>query len=343
MIRQFAAIAAATLALAGCCPILGPVDITIESPRRAISGEPIVIAHRGASAYLPEHTLEAYTLAHAMQADAIEPDVVFTRDRVAICAHDIVMEEVTDVEQKFPDRARADGSWYWIDFDLDEIKTLSKTGRRSPLDTDDAPGYAVATLDEMITLVERLDRASRGYLTMVGVSDHAIIVPELKQPDFYESSAPGFDAPAALIAALRRHGFVSAEDPCIIQCFDLETIERLATLTELRLMWLTEDEPTDEQLDRAAAVAAALGPAKSLLETPEGAPKPLLAEAKRRGLALYPWTFRNTYAHDGVKIADTSEIRRFMFEHGVDGLFCDNPDLAVFTRTSEALNSQNAD
>lgn len=204
------------------CICLGDVDvgpITVESPRRAMPGEPIVIAHRGASDYLPEPTLEAYTLAHAMQA-------------------------------------------------------------------------------------------------------------------------PDFDPAAALVTTLANHGYASAEDPCIIQCFDLETTERLATLTDLRLVWLAGDEPTSDELDRAEAIAHGLGPNRSLLEHDDGSPKPLLAEAKARRLALYPYTFRNIRTETGVRSTDGSDIHRFMFEHRVEGLFCDNPDLAVFVRTGEAVNRQ---
>lgn len=325
------------------CISTGDIDITIESPRRALAGEPIVIAHRGASDYLPEHTLEAYTLAHAMQVDAIEPDVAFTRDRVAICAHDITMERVTDVELKFPERARPDGSWYWFDFDLAEIKTLSKTSARSPLDTDDARGYTVATLAEMIELVQRLDSARWNYMVFAGaIRTRAIIVPELKKPAFYAAEDPTFDPAAALVAELATHGYTSAADPCLIQCFDLDTIEHLATLTDLPLVWLTADEPTPQQLDRAQAAAKSLGPNRSLLEHDDGTPKPLLAEAKSRRLRLFPWTFKNTYDDNGTKVVNDNSIHRFMFEHQVDGLFCDNPDLAVLIRTSEAVNRKRA-
>ena len=90
----------------------------------------IVIAHRGASGYLPEHTLPAYALAHGMGADFIEPDLVLTRDGHLICLHDIYLQETTNVEQLFPDRARDDGRWYAADFTLDEIRRLP--GRGAP-------------------------------------------------------------------------------------------------------------------------------------------------------------------------------------------------------------------
>src|SRR5262245_10445554 len=80
----------------------------------------IVIAHRGASGYLPEHTLEAAAMAHAMGADFIEQDVVLTKDDQAIVLHDIHLETVTNVAKTFPQRARPDGRYYAIDFTLSE-------------------------------------------------------------------------------------------------------------------------------------------------------------------------------------------------------------------------------
>ena len=79
----------------------------------------MIIAHRGASAYLPEHTLEAYAYAHALRADFIEPDLVLTKDNIPICVHDIHLESTTNVEEIFPERKRSDGRWYAVDFTLE--------------------------------------------------------------------------------------------------------------------------------------------------------------------------------------------------------------------------------
>ena len=87
----------------------------------------IVIAHQGASGYLPEHTLEAKAMAYAQGAHYIEQDLVMTRDDELIVLHDITLDRTTDVDEKFPDRARSDGRYYAIDFTLEEIRTLSAT------------------------------------------------------------------------------------------------------------------------------------------------------------------------------------------------------------------------
>ena len=94
---------------------------------------PLVIAHRGASGYLPEHTAEAKALAYGMGADYLEQDVVATRDAKLIVMHDVALDAVTDVASVFPARARSDGRYYAIDFDLAEIQRLRVIERRRAL------------------------------------------------------------------------------------------------------------------------------------------------------------------------------------------------------------------
>lgn len=89
-----------------------------------VAANPDVIAHRGASGYLPEHTLEAATLAFSQGADYIEQDLVLSRDLVPVVLHDIHLDTVTDVAHKFPYRKRSDGRFYAFDFTLEELKTL---------------------------------------------------------------------------------------------------------------------------------------------------------------------------------------------------------------------------
>ena len=90
---------------------------------------PIVIAHRGASGYLPEHKLEAKALAFAMKADYLEQDCVLTADDVPVVLHDIQLDTVSDVARRFPRRRRDDGRFYAVDFTLDEIRSLRVTER----------------------------------------------------------------------------------------------------------------------------------------------------------------------------------------------------------------------
>ena len=95
-----------------------------SSAMAADSNEKIVIAHRGASGYLPEHTLPAKAMAYAQGADYLEQDLVMTKDDNLVVLHDHYLDRVTDVADRFPDRARKDGRYYAIDFTLDEIKSL---------------------------------------------------------------------------------------------------------------------------------------------------------------------------------------------------------------------------
>lgn len=271
----------------------------------------LILAHRGASAYLPEHTLEAYALAFAQGADYIEPDVVLTRDGVLICAHDLVMEEVTDVAVAFPGRARPDGKWYWIDFTFAEIKTLHKTGRGDA--EAGVTGYTVATLDEMLTQVARLN--SR-------LGKNVGVIPEPKKPSFHREQ--GQDLEAALASTLRRHGYTRRTDRAIIQCFELDALERLRhdLACDLQLVYLVSDMPDASTLDRAAAVADGLGPKKTLIEDEHGQPVAdgwLLRACRERNLAVYPWTFGG----------DERVMTRFLRMHRVTGLFTDNPDAGV--------------
>lgn len=266
----------------------------------------VIIAHRGASWHLPEHTLPAYALAHGMGAGMIEPDVVVTRDGVLVCAHDLTMEATTDVAEVFPGRAREDGKWYWVDFDLPEIRTLRAYGRGPARD----PGYGVATLDEMITLVQRLD-AKAGRTTG--------IIPEIKSPAFHTEH--GYDLAGMLVDALARHGYTGAKDAAIIQCFDLPTLKHLhASGCRVRLVWLIGEEPNALDVLRASEFCHGIGPSRKLIEDEAGQGTDLLARARQYDLAVYPYTFKD----------EPEAVLRFLKDHRVEGVFCDDP--AVLAR-----------
>ena len=104
----------------------------VVTPSPVVQAQKIVIAHRGASGYLPEHTLAAVAMAHAMDADYVEQDVVLTKDAVPVVLHDIHIDAISDVAKRFPDRKREDGRYYAIDFTLAEIKQLKVTERFDP-------------------------------------------------------------------------------------------------------------------------------------------------------------------------------------------------------------------
>ena len=83
-----------------------------------------IVAHRGASGYLPEHTIASKAVAHAMNADYIEQDIVLSKDDIPIVIHDILLDDVTNVSEKYPNRKREDGKYYVIDFTFEETKNF---------------------------------------------------------------------------------------------------------------------------------------------------------------------------------------------------------------------------
>ena len=161
--------------------------------------KPIVIAHRGASAYLPEHTLPCVAAAHTLGADYIEQDIVLSRDGVPMVLHDIYLESTTNVAQQFSDRCRNDGRFYAIDFDLAELKSLKVHER---VDDQGSAVFAnrfpvadlqlrIPTLSEEITLIEGLNK-SRGTHTGYYI--------EFKSPAFH--AAAGLDIAVSVIKVL---------------------------------------------------------------------------------------------------------------------------------------------
>lgn len=273
---------------------------------------PMVVAHRGSSGYLPEHTLPAYALAYGQGADLIEPDVVLTRDAVPICLHDIGLGRTTNVEEVFPNRAREDGNYYAADFTLEEIKSLTvDAGNHSRPDAPAvAKGLTVPTLEEMVSLVSALNASTGGA---VG------IIPELKQTAFHEEN--DLDLVAASIEVLDESA--DADMAVYIQSFEFEPLQRIAELdTRYQLVYLVSFPSAIDAvggLESIAETVQVFSPNKGLIEATEGQ---LVRDAQAAGLMVIPWTF----------YADIDEMIRFYREYGVDGLFTDFPDQGVVAR-----------
>jgi glycerophosphoryl diester phosphodiesterase len=304
--------------------------------------QPIVIAHRGASGYLPEHTLAAKALAHGLGADFLEQDVVATRDARLVVLHDLYLDDVSDVAERFPRRHRDDGRHYVIDFELAELRTLTIFERRTsgtsaakyPSRFPSGTGiFGVATLEDELKLIHGLNR-STGRI--------AGIYPEIKHPGWHHRH--GIDLAKLLLAELRAFGYSRAEDPAFVQCFDAAELARLKQDLgcSLRLIQLVGPEPeysallTPKGLRSIANYAHGLGPHYSqLVEQTEHRPRrgALAHGARDAGLALHAYTFRRD---DLPSYAGTLEelLRLFCFEVGVEGVFCDHPDVAVRVRDS---------
>lgn len=297
--------------------------------------EKIIIAHRGASGYLPEHTLEAAAMAHAMGADYIEPDVVISKDGVPVVLHDIHLESVTDVANRFPGRNRPDGKYYALDFTLKELKELQVLERfdpktRQPIHTKRFPlgksSFTIPTLEEEIELVQGLNK-STGRI--------AGIYPEIKSPSWHHKQ--GVDSSKIILEVLYKHGYRTKADPCFLQCFEFEEVKRLRN--ELgwkgRLVQLTgasDDLLKPERLKELARYADGIGPPLGVIVTGKSPADRKVTEfvkqAHAAGLLVHPYTIRvdvlPKYALNGAEM-----FQLFLKDADVDGVFTDFPDVGT--------------
>ena len=310
---------------------------------------PIVIAHRGASGYLPEHTLAAKAMAHAMGADFIEQDVVLSRDGAAIVLHDIHLDSTTNVAQCFPDRGRSNGRFYAIDFDLQEIRQL-RVHERTQLDTErnglavfsgrfpaQPALFQVPTLAEEIIMLAGLDH-SRGRKTGLYI--------ELKSPNWHRQE--GLDLSAAVLSVLHQTGYWNRPEQVFLQCFDDLTLRQLrcdlqAPLPLIQLIgdnsWGEDSEVdynylrTSEGLSYIASYAQGIGPFVPhiyLGKTKAGIVQlsELVTLAHARDLLVHPYTLRrDELPHDVDSFTELLDI--LIQQAGVDGLFTDFPDMVV--------------
>ena len=334
MRRGILIVAVASLALLFALMIADDEAARDATQWRTLSGErPIVIAHRGASAYLPGHTLEAYELAIDQGADFIEPDLVLTQDNVLICRHDRILSGSTDIADhaEFADRRvekEGRNDWWAEDFTIAEIKTLRSRetyAHRSKLNDDK---FAIVTFDEVIDLVRRKSIETG---RIVG------IIPEPKQAE--QHAASGKDITAALVTALERAGWTGADAPVIVQSFEADVLKKLNELIDVPLIQLTlskrrfDAEAAHEsaiELDTIPAYADGVGPSRLLVVHADGTVTNFIEHAHALGLEVHAWTVHGDQdSPDGLSSED--ETRRF-YDLGIDALFVDDPALAVRVR-----------
>jgi glycerophosphoryl diester phosphodiesterase len=284
---------------------------------------PVVIAHRGASAHRPEHTLAAYELAIELGADFIEPDVVITRDGVLIARHENEISGTTDIASrpeladrrtvKEVDGRRREG-WFAEDLTLEELRTLRARERLPELRGTAHDGrYEVPTLDEVIALAAR-----------AGVG----VYPETKHPSYFAALGLALEAP--LLAAL--DGF---SGPVFIQSFEAGNLRALRGQTEHPLVRLTVGPAPD--VAEIASYAHAIGPHKDQViprghDGRLGEPTSLVADAHAAGLLVHPWTFRPEAEFLPAGMDGDEELDRFL-ALGVDGVFADDPGAAAVARS----------
>ena len=298
--------------LAGCVAVLSAYA----------AGDKIVIAHRGASGYLPEHTLESYTMGYALGADYIEPDLAMTKDGLFVCMHDNQLERTTDVKEKFPDRKREDGHWYVADFVLSEIKELRNREYQPKRFPTTSAICQVPTFEEVIELVQGLNQST---------GRNVGIYPELKSPAWHRQE--GLPMEEAFLKVLDHYGYRGKDAKIFVQCFEAETLKKLRNelKSELPQIFLVGDAKeaaallTPEGLDAIRAFAEGIGPAKALIEADPG----IVKRAHERGLVVHPYTFRSDQFVPPKYGTMEKELTQFYFTYDVDGVFTDFPDKAV--------------
>lgn len=328
---------------------------------------PSVIAHRGASGYVPEHTLRAYELAIEQGADYIEPDLVMTKDGVLVARHENEISGTTDVaaHPEFAARKaakRVDGEtvtgWFTEDFTLVELKTLRAKERIPQLRPQNSRFdgmFEVPAFEEVLALLARVN-AQRDRTRQVGV------YPETKHPSYF--AAAGLPMEEALVKLLHRYGYRDANARVYIQSFEVANLKKLRAMTPLPLVQLMNDSGQPYDFTLAARVegyadmakpaglaeiaryANAIGVNKNLIvprtqDGDLGAPSALVGDAHALGLQVHSWTFRaeniflprelrssaQPHEHGAVE----AELLRFM-RLGVDAVFADQPDAALRAR-----------
>ncbi|MFP5334580.1 MAG: glycerophosphodiester phosphodiesterase [Actinomycetes bacterium] len=366
MLRRpaFAALAAVLTALP-----LAVTGVASAQPDRqagrhgAPSAEPLVIAHRGASGYRPEHTLAAYELAVRMGADYIEPDLVSTRDGVLVARHENEISGTTDVAERpeFADRRTTktiDGvpltGWFTEDFTLDELRTLRAVERLPEVRQENTVYdglYEVPTFAEVLDLRARL---SRELKREIGV------YPETKHPTYFDEIGLSLEEP--LVRELDRAGLNRPKAPVFVQSFETTNLKEMdAAGVRVALVQLISssgapydlaaagdettyaDMATAEGLKQISEYADGVGPEKSLViprnvDGSLGEPTDLVDDAHEAGIVVHPWTFRNENVFlprdywvgvDPTAYGRAIAEQRAYLETGIDGFFTDNPDTGV--------------
>lgn len=281
-----------------------------EPPVKMYAKAPINIAHRGASAYTPEHTLAAYQLALEMKADFVEPDLQITKDGVLICMHDVTLDRTTNVRTVFPDRSRnVKGKERWLvaDFTLAEIKSLDAGSWFNAK----FAGEKVPTFQEMLNLV----RGKAG------------IIPETKSPESYESH--GLSMEKLVMEFLKTNMLdqpgADPATPVVIQSFSQTSLKKLRAEYGCKLPLLllyeraTRDTFSPENLRELKNLVEGVGPSKLLVDQFPN----LIKDSHEAGLSVTIYTCRSKQTGN---FADVKAEMKHYLKLGVDAVFTDNPD-----------------
>jgi glycerophosphoryl diester phosphodiesterase len=320
---------------------------------------PVVVGHRGAPAYRPEHTTGSYELAIAQGADLIEPDVVVTKDGVLVARHENELSRSTDIAGR-PEFAHLRTTkqvgdavctgWFAEDLTLAELRTLSAVERLPelrPLNASYDGRWGILTFAEVVEIARRSSTGSRTVRVLA----------ELKEPSW--SATVGLPMAELVAAELRRLGADAADGTVVVQSFDRPALRALrADLGDRgpEVLQLVDDTPdgdaavTPAGLREVSTYAQGIAPSRDriLLRDEHQALtgiSDLVAQAHSAGLRVVPWTLRAENAFLPRHLRRGSDVRalgdlegeaRMLFALGVDGLITDSPDLAVRARDDMA-------
>jgi glycerophosphoryl diester phosphodiesterase len=301
--------------------------------QRPTENHPLIIGHRGASGYLPDHTIEAYELAVAQGADFIEPDLVPTKDGYLFARHENELSLSTNVAEVFPDRktkkvieGRDVEGWFSEDFTHDEMKKLRARQPMPFRDQSHNDKYEIPTLAEVLSLRASL---SREHKRSIGV------IPELKHPDHFR--ALNYPVEVWLVQIMEAWALNRSGSPLIMQAFDAASVRLVAeSMPDIPAIQLLEGNAdiSDAALAHIRTYADGIGPPKSLIvpvkDGVAGKPTDLVERARSAGLMVFPYTFRpeKQFLPASYGGNDAQEYCLFAFL-GVDGIFTDTPDKAL--------------
>lgn len=340
----------------------------------AASGRKIVIAHRGACGYLPEHSLEAKAMAYAMDVDYIEQDLVMTSDNKIVVLHDHYLDRVTNVEEIYPLRKRKDGRYYVIDFTLEEIKKLSMTEGFHLKDNMHKPNFPkrfplwkstfqVNTFEEEIELIQGLNSTTGKNIG---------IYPEIKSPWFHRNE--GRDISMEVIKILKKYGYTTKNHKVYLQCFDPNELKTIKNEifpkigVNVKLVQLIAETDWNETMvykngkpmpykydwmfkkgamEKISQYADGIGPWKPMIIKSKSTKNKLLItdmvkEAHEAGMEVHPYTFRMDKGRiPGYASSFEDMLDIFYYKADVDGIFTDFPDKAVqFLKRAEYIRNK---
>jgi glycerophosphoryl diester phosphodiesterase len=367
VVRRLLSLACLVLVL----PALAAMPAGADDSRRSAKA-PLVIGHRGASGYLPDHTLESYALAIELGADFIEPDLVMTKDGHLIARHEPNLTTTTDVSSRaeFASRFRtgvmvdgvAEQGWFASDFTLKEIKRLRAIQPLAERPQQFNGKFEIPTFQDVIALAKR---------TSIEKGRTIGVYPETKHPTYHKNL--GLALEPKLVQALRAAGWDRRDAPVFIQSFEQSNLKALRRMIDVRLVqlvdandvnpdgsldytapfdrpydWTVSGDPrlqsrtfaffaTDAGLREVKTYADGIGPWKPYIVSEAGGhllpPTDLVARAHRHGLVVHPYTFRNEQRRLNPDYAGNPVNEYLTFYRlGVDGVFSDFPDTAVASR-----------